>query len=359
MKILHSYCLNYNLGDYFLGIGLKNLLRKYLDISFIGNTNIQGREFNSYYIKEVVNKRYDLLVIGGGGIIHGSHWPNGWFWLIEKELIKTIEIPFIVYGAGNNYWDKEGAIPQRALEHLDETIERSLFFSVRNDGSAYSLRNNLKNYQLIHTVPDPGFHINLDTDYCRKINDPYVIVQLANDKQDIRFLNQECKTNFIKNLREVVKILSKHYKILFTPHVFDDLELSIEIAKGIDNTEIWDFGYFAFDNIKEAVGYYKYAKFVLAMRGHGQIVPIAFNTPTISLGNHPKHLGLMKELDLMDYYLDISNNEFVPLILNMIKKIEENYVIIKSKYNLINQRLLKNTDNSFKYIVKELNKNDK
>ena len=69
MKILHSYCLNYNLGDYFLGIGLKNLLRKYLDISFIGNTNIQGREFNSYYIKEVVNKRYDLLVIGGGGII--------------------------------------------------------------------------------------------------------------------------------------------------------------------------------------------------------------------------------------------------------------------------------------------------
>ena len=96
MRILHSYCLNYNLGDYALGIGLKNLLRSFLPVDFIGNTNIQGREFNEYYINEVVNKRYDFLVLGGGGLIHGSHWPNGWFWLIKQELIKQIKIPFML-----------------------------------------------------------------------------------------------------------------------------------------------------------------------------------------------------------------------------------------------------------------------
>ena len=92
MRILHTYCLNHNIGDYALGIGLKNLLREYIKVDFIGDTNIQGRVFDEYYIKEVVNKKYDLLVIGGGGIIHGAHWPNGWFWLIDIELIKEIEI---------------------------------------------------------------------------------------------------------------------------------------------------------------------------------------------------------------------------------------------------------------------------
>ena len=84
MKVLHSYCLNYNIGDYALGIGVKNLLRQYFNIELIAETNLQGRTFDEYYITNVVNKLYNLLLIGGGGIIHGAHWPQGWFWLIEK-----------------------------------------------------------------------------------------------------------------------------------------------------------------------------------------------------------------------------------------------------------------------------------
>lgn len=68
-------------------------------------------------------------------------------------------------------------------------------------------------------------------------------------------------------------------------------EFEQKIAEGVSNCEIWDFGYFAFDHSSEAIGYYEYAEFVLSMRGHGQILPICFNTPVISLQNHPKHMG--------------------------------------------------------------------
>ena len=78
MKVLHSYCLNYNIGDYALGIGVKNLLRKYLEIDLIAETNIQGQYFTQYYIDEVVNKKYDLLVIGGGGLIDGRYAQKLW-----------------------------------------------------------------------------------------------------------------------------------------------------------------------------------------------------------------------------------------------------------------------------------------
>ena len=135
MRILHTYCLNFNIGDYALGIGVKNLLRNYLEVDSIGETNLQGTVFNEYFINEVVNKKYDLLVIGGGGIIHGAHWPNGWFWLIEKDLIKTIKIPFIVYGVGYNYFKDEQGIPPHGIEHLMETHKQATYFSIRNDGS--------------------------------------------------------------------------------------------------------------------------------------------------------------------------------------------------------------------------------
>ena len=46
MRVLHSYCLNYNIGDYALGIGVKNVLRRFLDVDLIGNTNLQGRVFD-------------------------------------------------------------------------------------------------------------------------------------------------------------------------------------------------------------------------------------------------------------------------------------------------------------------------
>lgn len=349
MKILHSYCLNYNIGDYALGIGVKNLLRKYLEVDLIGNTNIQGREFTEYYIKEVVNKKYDLLVIGGGGVIHGAHWPNGWFWLIEKDLIKEIKIPFIVYGVGNNYWVEEGGIPERGISHLKETYKHAAYFSVRNDGSQERL------YKMtglnVPAIPDPGFHVSLNTTYKRTIEDPYIIIQLANDKPENRFGSLSKREKFINDMREITKDLSKKYKVIFAPHVYDDIEISKKIKKDIPNTMVWDFGYYAFDHSDQAIGLYKYAEFAIAMRGHGQIVPIAFNTPVIAIENHPKHRGLMEKLDLSEYIVTLNDENFAEKLRENIRLLEENKRALVKKYEDINFHLNNESKQAFKDIL--------
>lgn len=354
MRVLHSYCLNYNIGDYALGIGVKNLLRKHLSVDMIGNTNIQGRVFDEYYIHEVVNKRYDLLVIGGGGIIHGKHWPNGWFWLIDKELIKEIKIPFIVYGVGYNYWEEEGGIPQHGIEHLKETIKHASYFSVRNDGSAGRiLRQTGINAQV---VPDPGFHVDINTEYERKEKEPYVLIQVANDKPMSRFGSEKNIKSFVQDMREVTKKLTKDYKVIFAPHVLDDVHLSKAIAEGIPNTSVWDFGYFAFDHSDQAVGYYKYAEFAIAMRGHGQIVPICFNTPVIALENHPKHRGLMEELGLLEYNVKINQREFRSNLTIAIESVEKNRNSIVEDYRRINTVLLESSTKAFEdKIIQSIN----
>ena len=353
MRILHTYCLNYNIGDYALGIGVKNLLRKYLDVSYIGDTNIQGREFNEFYIEEVVNKRYDLLVIGGGGIIHGSHWPNGWFWLIDLDLIKKIKIPFIVYGVGYNYWVEEGGIPKKGILHLKETIKNASYFSVRNDGSAERI--------LAQTginapaIPDPGFHINIDTTYSRKENEKYILIQLADDKPKSRFGSLDKRQDFISEMKIITKNLAANYKVIFAPHVFDDISISNDICEGIANTEVWDFSYFAFDHSDEAIAFYQYAEFVIAMRGHGQIIPIAFDTPVIALENHPKHRGLMEEFGLLDYNVKVDNPNFASDLSYAITKLEKNYNSLTERYKEINKGLNADTKRAFidiaKYII--------
>lgn len=348
MRILHTYCLNYNIGDYALGIGVKNILRKYLDVDFIGETNIQGRDFTRYYINEVVNKRYDLLVIGGGGIIHGSHWPNGWFWLIDKELIKQIKIPFLIYGAGNNYWDQEEQIPQHGIEHLKETYRLANYFSVRNDGSF----NRLKAQTGIEAqvIPDPGFHVNLSKNLYRPIKNEYIVVQLANDKVKYRFGSEEGRNTFIYQIRSVVSKLAEKYHVVLAPHVLDDLELSQKVINGILNTSIWDFQYFAFDHVHETLGYYKHAEFVIAMRGHGQIVPLSFNTPVISISNHPKHRGLMEELGMLHFNVEVADIELEANILMLVAEIEQDREKIQIKLARINQELAEQTREELKII---------
>jgi len=352
MKILHSYCLNFNIGDYALGIGVKNLLREYLDVDLIGNTNLQGREFNEYYIKEVVNKRYDLLVIGGGGIIHGAHWPNGWFWLIDKDLIKEIKIPFIVYGVGYNYWEEEGGIPERGRVHLEETIKYASYFSVRNDGSAKRLYN--QTGIKADVIPDPGFHIDLNTEYENFVNEPYVLIQIANDKPINRFGSIEKQQKFINEMREITKELAKEYKVIYAPHVIDDLQISKDIVDGIENAEVWDFGFFAFDHSDKAVGYYKHAEFVIAMRGHGQILPIGFNTPVIALENHPKHRGLMEELGLLDYNVKVDDINFLSNLKDKVSLLRKDYASLVESYKNINVELDKTSKDAFDKITKSI-----
>lgn len=353
MRILHTYCLNFNIGDYALGIGVKNLLRKYLDVELIGETNIQGREFNEYYINEVVNKRYDLLVIGGGGIIHGAHWPNGWFWLIDKDLIKQIKIPFIVYGVGYNYWVEEGGIPQRGIDHLNETIKHAAYFSVRNDGSAKRILD--QTGIVAPVIPDPGFHVDIDTEYKRFVEEPYVIVQIANDKPERRFGSLDKQKKFISEMREITTDLARTYKVIYAPHVPDDISISKEIVAEIDNAEVWDFGRFAFDHSDEAVGFYKYAEFAIAMRGHGQIVPICFDTPVIALENHPKHRGLMEELGLLEYNVKVDSPDFKETLQLKIQTLETNRAELVARYQEINRNLRNASQEAFRVIKDSLN----
>lgn len=329
MRILHTYCLNFNLGDYALGYGVKKALRELLPVELIAETNLQGQIFDRYYI-DVVNRNYDLLVIGGGGIIHGAHWPQGWFWLIEQELISQLEIPFVVFAAGYNYFKDETGIPERGIRHLRETERLARLFSVRNDGSRERLRSQTGIDAKV--LADPGFWVGRNESFPRPphLDREYVVVQLANDKPEHRFGSVEGGEAFAAKMRSVVAKLSEQYRVVLAPHVLADVALSEQVAQGIPNVSVWPFSDFAFDRFAGIFGYYQHAACVLAMRGHGQILPLSFGVPTVSLENHHKHRELMEEIGLPQYNVDVLDENFAEKVLETAARAIKERAAIKS-----------------------------
>lgn len=352
MKIMHTYCLNYNLGDYALGIGVKNIFRNLFNVSLFADTNIQGQKFDDYFIN-ILNEKYDLLIIGGGGIIHGAHWPQGWFWLIEKKNLKKIKIPFIIYGVGYNYFKDEKGIPKRGVEHLKETNKRAAFFSVRNDRSYERLLN--QTGIAANVIADPGFWVPLDNNFDNRYKKKYIVVQLANDKPKNRFGSLKNRERFIKNIKNALRDVSNKYRIIFAPHVHDDIELCDQVASGIKNSEVINFSNYAFDKANSFLSVYQDAEMAIAMRGHGQIVPLGFGVPAISLENHDKHKGLMQEYGLSHLNVDVNDKEFTSKLKNTITAVLKNHHKIKVHIEKQNTQLFAATKNQLGEI-KELSK---
>ena len=65
------------------------------------------------------------------------------------------------------------------------------------------------------------------------------------------------------------------------------------------------------------------------MRGHAQICPMGMNVPVISMINHPKHLGLLKQLGFDKYAVFVQDEKFVEKVTDLISDIETHYSSIK------------------------------
>jgi polysaccharide pyruvyl transferase WcaK-like protein len=90
------------------------------------------------------------------------------------------------------------------------------------------------------------------------------------------------------------------------------------------------------------------------MRGHGQIVPFAFNTPIISIENHPKHKGLMDELELSEYNINIYDQYFYDNIMKAIYNIERNKDRLIYHYKSMNNKMLEITNQNMSNIKMQL-----
>lgn len=160
MKLaLHTWGVNpSNAGDMCLDYATKYWFKKYID-SETKFVSVSCRGYFDDAVIDRINKKYDYLIVGGGGLILPDTNPNSvscWQWKISTENIKKIKIPIYVIGIGYNlFYNQTISMPRLNSNYSDSKrlnifnknistlIDRSELFSVRHNGDIELLKQHV------------------------------------------------------------------------------------------------------------------------------------------------------------------------------------------------------------------------
>jgi len=255
IRIAHMGSFDVNLGD---NIALYNIQKRINELyegeitwnkvslkDFAEKRNNEDYSCKRY---EEISKENDLLIIGGGGLIHDTvsnlghnsinkTIPNCFNLPITEKTLKSIKIPIICFALGVNTFRifpeaykelnmKGGQVEKvypltwefdrNAVKSLRLLYEQSALFSVRDDGS----------YEKLKQLFNATVAATSDVNYFEKLEevcDPGVIFDFEKEKKDELnngFLQPACNGN--------PNILNG--RTLFAPFVFGDI-LGLYIKK--------------------------------------------------------------------------------------------------------------------------------
>jgi polysaccharide pyruvyl transferase WcaK-like protein len=357
---------NFNHGDCVLQSSIAKIIRERCkeDVRFV-HVDTQKTFFSKHLIDKM-NKEADLLLIGGGGFIFHRPSDNshsGWQFNIKKENISDINIPIAVYGIGNNKFPYDHSVfPLYMWESVQAIIDKSVVFSVRNDGTRRSMKDAGVCVDYVDVVPDAAVfadsftfsHPCLDTDKFK------IGLNYATDRWPSRFSDEVSARETLDSVLEACKDSVQKYnaKIYLIEHLSDNEmnKVTKPFIRSRAKNILGDDVCILFDEMGEELyppfGYmsglfvdiYKQMDIMIGMRGHANIIPFGQNTPCIGIGEHDKVKWFLEEVDLtrsyvpLDYDLQTNKDELSDTINRVVTDIDtykSNMTIKKNQLTVI------------------------
>lgn len=312
MKALQIGSFDRNLGD---NIALLNVRKAFEDK--LGEIEWESLFFG---IKEegqaisLLNKtKYDFIVVGGGGLIE-SYGFSGCKIPFTKKALDSIKVPIFFIGLGYNFFYNGDKINNYGADNLSYIIEKSNYFSLRDDGSLETLRRHSAYFNKdINVIPDPGCMYKFEKQNFLK-TDKLVFQPAFNSNQ---FINKNRYPN--NGINKIKKIISE-YKFSVFPHTPKDFyipDLNF-IIKKTDINSICKF-----QNTEDFLSEYLNFKTVVATRGHGQLISIGLNIPSLYLSTQPKVIDFSNINGFSEYTIDIRKDKWEEDLKSKIENINQ------------------------------------
>ena len=325
MKLLHLAAPGRNVGDNALIVGMRNIFHADT-LQLVG---LRQTTINNHLIDHI-NKNYDGVVIGGGGLLHATDGirrltqnSSGTLIMVDTNNLPKIKKPVIIYGVGYNVFNGEEGLCPLAKKSILDMMEYSTHFSVRNDGSKHRLSKFLGiPHDDIQEVPDPGLYCSYNNGEHEQLDNPSrkVAIQLAADRLQCRFKNNKEVYTFVEEIKTFIEKVDS--KCWLVPHTPDDERFIASNFKGCNiyplKTKLEDAG--------SVMGFYKKMDCVIGQRGHANICPFGLGIPIISLVSHKKNLGFMEQINFAEYAISCDDPQLHVKLLNRLDSIDQDYV---------------------------------
>ena len=301
MIILHLAAYNRNIGD---SIAIENIRHEFPDYIF-KSLDIQHPAVTN----KILEQNYDMLLIGGGGLIEGGNWNNtkyGWKLPFTEKELKSINKPIVVFAVGLNFFRGLEKLNSKGEKNLRSLIDKSRLFSVRNDYSGREIKNYYSGDK-VQIIPDPGV-IQQEVMQRKTLNK--ILLSPAFNKNP-RIMEQRNVTP-----RQIQKIQDK-YNCDCIAHTGKDFLKGLKQVVKNDELSAAKFSGKFFNKYD---GY----DLVLAMRGHAQLVAYGKGIPCIAISSQNKLTGFYRNVEMDEYLVDTNNKEWMDKLSVMINSIKEN-----------------------------------
>lgn len=349
MKILHIHRTNTNLGDLATGEGVKKML-----LTRFPKAEIITKEvFDEFTIDDLeeVNDSFDMIVVGGGGLLKNYDFDSGWMWNIKQDLLKKIKKNIYLYGIGLNVNVKGNAGKLSSINEakIKEVLQMNNVYLGARDEWTYNWGKKVGCRNLFF-VPCPSMFVE-EVEYPDKIKSISSKIVGINLVPENYILDPELFENELKFILEY--ITSKGYVAKIITHNSDK---PIDYEKEIANKLSLDI--VLSTTPREALYNYRQLKFSIVSRAHPIIFSLCQYTPTIPIIYNYKSrefANLFEENKLVYFPKGFINERMHTFSKNIKKYIDQiDNMDINSFNKKIEKKLLlyKSMNNNFVKIMK-------
>ena len=348
MKICQLASYNKNIGD---NAAIYNIR------SFFSNVEWNDYDLNNFYeIKNQINKSIEMLtklndsndafLLGGGGLIEGGIYNNfdtGWKLPFNKQTLKVITKPIFCVALGVNYFRGIEKLNKTGVENLKLLIEKSSFFSVRNDGSAEILKSlGIKNFV---EIPDPGLIFSKNKNRQKKM-----LKGMFQPAMNLTPRINQYRDLTVENL-SFLETFCKENNLISLPHTPKDYLFFNSVKNCVEKDQLMNL--LKKENYSESLKFYEENDYCIAMRGHGQLISCGLNVPSLYLSTQNKVLGYGVKNGYKKFMIDTYDKNWKQKLLDRHKTLIQSNDFINEWYE-INESNIVNYRKTFKEAMEHI-----
>jgi len=328
MKVLHLGVFDRNIGDNIALAHIEYSIAKHfpgIKFARVSLEEFWHRNNHEWFTRKIYNDfvdDIDFILVGGGGLLEyggyermKSHYKLPFY----NQTLKFIKKPILYYGLGVNIFRGGIDYSAKAKRNLQEAIDHSKAFSVRNDGSYKKLKDWIGvDTTKVDIVPDPGL-LHLDRFGIKR---KHTVSKLG--FQPAINNSKGINNKRFGNSNNLQTIINKFKKTKVFPHTIKDFKF----GKPVISLNEFNNHYKRIDKLEDYLNLYSQIDYVVAMRGHGQMISIGMNIPGLYLSTQDKVRDFSVENGFEDYDIDIRDEYWFEKLEIAQKRLEEP----KSKY---------------------------